>query len=133
MLSYKHVQPREGLKMNEAIIQFKKEVEAMSLNSVKELFREATKEGAFFDFIGFSFGCYTSTAFNANNDPIEFTFTWYVLKDARREVLATAVFNPIKEDLSDCINRTLHEVYTHYHIDIWKSIKSKFEYNFTCM
>ena len=119
MLSYKHVQPMEGLKMTEAIIQFKKEVEAMSLNSVKELFREATKEGVFFDFIGFSFGCYTSTAFNANNDPIE--------------ILATAVFNPIKEGLNDCINRTLQEVYTAYKIDIWKSIKSKFECDFTCM
>lgn len=115
------------------IPELKKVCESLRIDSVHELFREATRPSApLYELTeNFSLGCHQTISFDANDEPIEIVYDWYVVdNDAQRHAVATAVFKPFKEDLNDCINRVLKRVYTDYEIDVWKSIQSHNTYCF---
>lgn len=111
----------------------KKVCESLRIDSVHELFKEATRPSApLYELTdNFSLGCHPSISFDADNAPIEIVFDWYVMdSDAHRHAVACAVFKPLEEDLNDCINRVIKRVYTDYEIDVWKSIQSPNTYCF---
>lgn len=112
---------------------FKKELEAVNLDSVRDLFREATKPSASLIDIteDFSFGCRQKVRFNADDVNPVMILDWYIIdNEMHRHDIVTGIYDPINEDLSDCINRVLQYVYTGYGIDVWKSIKSRSTYCF---